>query len=398
MNRLAITRITKKGKSHIAYIMLNEKREFVDFQLSEAEGNSILNNIYICRVEDLVPNIHAAFVRISKEQKCFLSLEDIKDPIFTKKLSNRKELCIGDELLVQVTKDALKTKDPVVSSKLTLHGRCSVLTTENTNLSVSSKLPKDLKKQYIETLTEILNSLNIEHRNFGIIIRTSAKNFTQEEIKQDVLRLIDEYQSLCKVSLHRNVYSLMYQNKTFYIERLKSVDLTQIDQIITDQEDILEQIRQFYPATNSLLHLYQDKKIGLHTLYQIESNIDKLLSSRVWLKSGANIIIEQLETLTVIDVNTGKNQSKKAETLFCVNKEAAGEIALQLRLRNISGMILVDFINLKSKDKEEELIHYLKAELKKDNVSCNFIDITKLGIVEITRKKVYKSLKEIVDV
>ena len=120
-----------------------------------------------------------------------------------------------------------------------------------------------------------------------------------------------------------------------------------------------------------------------------------MLASKVWLPSGANIIIETLETLTVIDVNSGKNQSRKEEALFAVNLEAAKEIARQLRLRNLSGMIIVDFINLKTKEQQQTLISVLREELKKDTVPASFIDITKLGLVELTRKKVYKALHEI---
>ena len=143
--------------------------------------------------------------------------------------------------------------------------------------------------------------------------------------------------------------------------------------------------------------LYQDEKLSLHALYNIEGNIDRLLAKRIWLKSGANIIIEQLETLTVVDVNTGKNISGKTETLFKVNLEAAAEVARQLRLRNISGMIIVDFINMDTKEKDRQLMEMLKQEVAKDPVRCSVIDITKLGLVEITRKKVYRSLKEILE-
>ena len=123
--------------------------------------------------------------------------------------------------------------------------------------------------------------------------------------------------------------------------------------------------------------------------------MDELLNSKVWLPSGANIIIETLETLTVIDVNSGKNQSRKEDTILRINLEAAREIARQLKLRNISGMIIVDFINLKSQEQKEELIRCIRQELKKDTVPAQFIDITRLGLVELTRKKVYKSLREI---
>ena len=142
MNRLAITRVfmtEKSNKKHLAYIMLDEKRDFVDFQVFNDE-ESLLNSIYVARVDNIVPNIKAAFVRISPKQVCYLPLEDIKSPLYVKKQSELKDLSIGDEIVVQVTKDAIKTKDPVVSTKLTLAGKYCVLTTDNTSLGVSKKL------------------------------------------------------------------------------------------------------------------------------------------------------------------------------------------------------------------------------------------------------------------
>ena len=164
-----------------------------------------------------------------------------------------------------------------------------------------------------------------------------------------------------------------------------------------DEEDIFNEIAEHLPylKEKGLLKLYQDEKVSLGTLYNFRGSLDKLIEKRVWLKSGANIIIEQLETMTVIDVNSGKNNSKKEEAVLEINKEAAVEIARQLRLRNISGMILVDFINMKSKKYMDELITLLKEQIKKDPVPCDFIDVTKLGLAELTRKKTYKSLKEL---
>lgn len=135
------------------------------------------------------------------------------------------------------------------------------------------------------------------------------------------------------------------------------------------------------------VQLYRDDAVSLSTLYHLRGNMQELLSSKVWLDSGANIIIESLETLTVIDVNSGKNRSRREEALFAINVEAAKEIARQLRLRNISGMILVDFINLKKKEQQQKLISVIREELQKDSVPANFIDITRLGLVELTRKK-----------
>lgn len=142
---------------------------------------------------------------------------------------------------------------------------------------------------------------------------------------------------------------------------------------------------------------YDDSAISLSTLYGIRGLIDNLTSRRVWLDCGGNIIIEQLETLTFIDVNSAKNISSGSNSILNTNMEAAKEIARQLRLRNISGMIIIDFINMKSEASKDTLIEALKRYIKDDNTVCTFVDITKLGLVELTRKKVHKSLKQILE-
>ncbi len=398
MNRLAITRIRLGENSHIAYIILDENRNFVDFQMSEPEGNTLLGSIFIGRVEDVIPGIQAAFVRISRTQKCFLPLEDAKNAVFTRKQSKKKALCMGDEILVQVVRDAVKTKDPVVTCNLSLQGNCAVLTTQNNALSVSRKLSEEQRGTYRALLEELVLSEGGKAPDvpFGIVIRTAAAEYPMEAVADDIRSLMERFFTMIRTAPHLEAFQELYRNPPFYAERLKSADFSQLDAILTDQTDIYEGIASFCPVAKPLLSFYSDEAVSLSTLYHIRGNIEKLLSSRVWLKSGANIIIEQLETLTVIDVNTGKNQSKKEETLLYVNLEAAAEIARQLRLRSISGMILVDFINMKSPQEEQQLIAFLKEELKKDPLPCSFVDITGLGIVELTRKRVNKSLRELV--
>ena len=399
MNRLAITRVSIKEKTnnkHLAYIMLDDKRDFVDFQIFQEE-NSLLNRIYVARVDNIVPNINGAFVRISPKQVCYLPLEDVKSPLYVKKQSELKSLSIGDEIVVQVIKDAVKTKDPVVSTKLTLTGKYCVLTTENTSLGISKKIPFDEHQR--------LNTLLIEHigeqskaYDFGIIVRTNAIEATETEFIDDITDTVERFIELKKRAIHQCAFTILEKPSSPYVQKLKSADLSSLDIIFTDDTDIYEDIAKNLPylVDKELLKLYNDDKVSLGTLYNFRGSVDKLIEKKVWLKSGANIIIEQLETMTVIDINSGKNISKNEKAILEINKEAAIEIARQLRLRNISGMIIVDFINMKSKEHMDALITVLKEQLKKDSVPCTFMDVTKLGLVELTRKKIYKSLKEII--
>ena len=399
MNRLAITKVSiheKSNKKHLAYIMLDEKREFVDFQVFNEE-ESLLNSIYVGRVENIVPNIKGAFIRIAPKQICYMPLEDLKSPIYVKKQSERKELSMGDEIVVQVVKDAVKTKEPVVSTKLTMAGKYCVLTTDNTSFGISKKITGE-NHVHMSQLISTYACQGAKY-GFGLIIRTNALEATEKELKTDIEEIIERFIRLKEKAVHLCAFTILEQPETSYVQKLKTADLSNLDGIYVDEEDIYKEIEEQLPylVDKGLLKLYKDDKVSLATLYNFRSSVDKLIEKRVWLKSGANIIIEQLETMTVIDVNSGKNVSKSEDTILEINKEAAKEIARQLRLRNISGMIIIDFINMKSEEQMREVAVELKENLKKDPVPANFIDVTKLGLVELTRKKTYKSLKELVE-
>lgn len=400
MNCLAITRVSikeKSSKKHLAYIMLDEKRDFADFQVFQ-EDASVINTIVVARVDNIVPNINGAFVRISQKQICYLPLEDVKAPLYVKKQSAKKVLSIGDEIVVQVVKDAVKTKEPVVSTKLSLAGKYCVLTTENTSLGISKKITGEYAERMHALLQKYVSESAKEY-DFGLIIRTNATEATEEDVLADVRATILRFIELKNRSIYQCAFAVLESPEAPYIQKLKTADISVLDGIYTDDEMIFQEIQNSLPylLEKGLLKLYKDDKVSLGTLYNFRGSVDKLIEKRVWLKSGANIIIEQLETMTVIDINSGKNISKKPDALLAINKEAAVEIARQLRLRNISGMIIIDFINMKPKEHMEELITVLKEEIKKDSVTCTFMDVTKLGLVELTRKKTYKSLKEVVE-
>jgi ribonuclease G len=380
---------------YTAYLILDEKRQIMDLQVFEPEEQTLIGNIYVAYVEKIVPNIQAAFVRIKDGQKCYLPFTELKSPVFCKKQSKTKPLCEGDELIVQVIRDAVKTKDPVVSTKLSIHGHYALLTSDNTAIGVSKKIPDELSEHLLALAKSCCE--NEPERAYGIVVRTSAKDASDAEVIADITSLQEIFQKLLANGVHNSSGTMLHRNMPGYLARLKAQDTGGIDIIYTDQPDLYEEIAAYLPGLteSGLLKFYDDPAVSLSTLYHLRGNMDQLLGSKVWLPSGANIIIEQLETLTVIDVNSSKNISRKPEVLLAINLEAAKEIARQLRLRNISGMVIVDFINLPSEEQQKELISLIRQELKKDIVPAHFVDITKLGLVEITRKKVYKSLREI---
>ena len=239
MHRLAITRVALKEKSnkkHLAYIMLDEKRDFVDFQVFQEE-DSLLNNVFVARVDNIVPNINAAFVRISPKQVCYLPLEDVQAPLYVKKQSELKKLSIGDEIVVQVVKDAIKTKEPVVSTKLTLAGKYCVLTTEHTSLGVSKKITGENHLQMSELLGTNVSEQAKEY-GFGMIIRTNALEASEEVLLEDINDAINRFINLKEKSVHQTAFAVLEKTEAPYIQKLKSADLTVLDNIYTDEEDI----------------------------------------------------------------------------------------------------------------------------------------------------------------
>lgn len=388
MNRCVLTMINGKNP---AYLLLDENRNLLELQVFEPLERSLLGNIYSARVEKLVPSIDAAFVQIADGQKGYLPLSKAQNPVYTKKQAKKEQLCAGDELLVQVVKDAVKTKDPVVSAQLTLHGRFSVLTTGNMTLGVSHKLSAEQTAAFAGELAALVPQ---ENRDYGIVFRTNSADVTAAERAADVTALQEKYQALITNAVHQTSGSLVLRSLPGYLERLQHRDFSDTDEIVTDSPQLYEEMEAQLPTLRDKIRLYQDTSVSLSTLYGLNAKLQELLSPRVWLPSGAYLIIEQLETLTFIDVNSGKNQSKHPDSLHAVNLEAASELARQIRLRNISGMIMVDFINEK-KEQEKELIQELRRALKKDPVPTSFIDITGLGLAELTRQKLQKPLREI---
>lgn len=434
MNRYIITKESFRGQEYLISALYDENRKMIEVRPEPVDSATILGNIYIGRVENIVKNLNAAFVKISPEQNCYLSLEDLKHPVFTKRLSGKKALAAGEELLVQVSREALKTKEPAVTTNLNFTGTYAVLTTGNRNFSVSSKLSKELRRHYQELLAKmeacsepVLQKAELSgddtltgtspKREYGIIIRTNAAEVSDETVLEEIHRLAAQYRRVVETAKYKTCYSLLCREPASYLKHISDLRQDTLAEIVTDDREIFEQICENYQIPESALNtsgsvsvpvnefetkeqlklrFYADKALSLSALYSVKAGVEDALKERVWLKSGAYLIIQPTEALTVIDVNTGKNIAKKdvQENFLKVNKEAAVEIARQLRLRNISGIVVVDFMNLTSKEGKEELLSTFRAALRQDPVPTQLVDMTKLGLVEVTRKKVRKSLME----
>ena len=391
--RIIITKAPLKegwGQEFFLAAAFDEKR-MTQIQVEAVSKSSILGNIYIGRVENIATNIQAAFVDIAKGVSCFLPLEEAKNAVFTKK-NGKKDLCIGDELLVEVTREKQKNKPASVSANLNFSGKYLILTTGNHLLGISKKLHATERERLQALLKDQITD------TFGIVVRTAAKDASDEEILKELEMLTKQCHACLQGAMHRTAFTRLREAPPFYLQFLKNRNLTEVQKITTDIPSVHEVLLQHLQDTKEAekLHLYTDTQVSLFALYSLTHELERALHRQVWLPSGAYLVIDPTEALTVIDVNSGKNIKKKSreELVFSVNVEAAHEIARQLILRNISGICIIDFIDMKEKKHREELMHILRMDLKKDKVPATLVDITRLGLVELTRKKVQKSLKE----
>ena len=391
LSKLIITNLTCHGKE-ILFAALEEQGRISQLTFSETASGGILGNIYIGKVQNIVKNIHAAFIEIADGIMCYYSLDDKAEPVFT---NSKKDsvMKIGDEVIVQVSKEGMKTKLPSVTSNLNFTGRYLVLTSQRKELGFSGKLNKEEKKRIREFLEGSMPE------NVGIIVRTNARNAKKEEILEELKNLQSRYEALLKKGRSRVCFSLLEEHMPEYLQTLQNVYTQALDEIVTDDAEVFQAVQNYlncYGEYEIPLRFYEDKLLPLSKLYSLESVLERSLQERVWLKSGGFLVIQPTEAFVCIDVNTGNFSGKKEiqETFRKINLEAAKEIAWQLRLRNLSGIILIDFINMEDQEDKRELLHTLQAYLNQDPIKSTVIDITPLNIVEVTRKKVRKPLLE----
>lgn len=363
--------------------------------LNLSENSTVLGNIYVGKIANIVDNINACFVDYGDRLPCYYSLDD-NDIIYADGKEHSK-LRIGDEIVVQISRDAVKTKNPVGSSELTLRGDYCVVHTGN-QIGVSNKISsRKLRDELKEMARQILPD------GMGCIIRTNAADSERTTIQKELTELSGRLSQIIKSAVTRKCFSCLYRNPPEYIENITFMGSQKIDEFITDDEDIYSCFTD-YARKKNLLSInavfYCDKGLPLASLYNLRKEVEGALKERVWLKSGAYLIIQQTEAMVVVDVNTGKAVSGKdiSSHMMKVNTEAAIETCRQLRLRNLSGIVIIDFINMKNPDDIIKIRDILIRELADDPVPAKFVDITKLGLIELTRKKLKRPLHEMLSV
>lgn len=431
----AAARKTEQGKlifirykgHDCALLLHNDRLKAASFFHAAHDKNyskapAAIGAIYIGKIKNIAKNIDACFVEIANGEICFLPMKNASSPYLVNRASDGR-LLEGDELLVQVERAAQKTKQASVTAHISLSNDYFVISMGTSKVGYSANLDSGVKKRINFLFTEmailndgcliqdaghILSGTEYSRMTLpltGCIVRTKAAEVQDSRILlQQFFDLTAQYADLLHVALHRSCFSCLRDAPSAIenvLEQLAGEE--EYQEIVTDSEAIFAELQKIMKQKNpAQLRLYQDSLLPLSKLYSIESKLEMALGRRVWLKSGGYLIIEPTEALTVIDVNSGKFEAKKSaeETYLKINLEAAEEIVLQLRLRNLSGIIIVDFINMRAEEERRTLLKRLRELVNQDNetlhhkVKTTIVDMTPLGLVEITRKKVNKPLAE----
>ncbi len=391
--------ITKQDNTILSAFF--EGTDMVQVSINTTEEASILGNIYLGKVKNIVKNINAAFVEIADGRMCYISLEENHYPIMAgsdpveRKLQEVK-LKIGDELIVQVTKEDIKTKAPVVNSNINFTGKYAALVYGKITNGVSSKINDEKERNRLRSIAK-----RFEQKDYSFIIRTNAAYMQEEKITDEMKILIEAYENIRNFGIHKSRFSLLYKAWPTYICDIRDGYAENVEEFLTDDPQLYENIRaylkNYQPEDLGKLRIYEDATCSLPSLYGLSDKLNNAVRPMVWLKSGGSLVIQPTEALTVIDVNTGKavaGRKKVQETFLKINREAAKEIAHQIRLRNLSGIIIIDFIDMELQKDKELLMEELREYFKKDSVKTTLVDMTSLGLVEVTRKKVRKPLHQ----
>lgn len=361
-------------------------------------------NIYLGKVENVLLGMQAAFVDIGKEKNTFIHIRDII-PKASNETGNKNEplnkhniknyIKTGMPILVQIKKDATSKKGARVSTHINLSGRYAVLMPNSNFITISKKIEKETEKNRLLKIVK-----EIVPQNYGIIIRTSAEEKSEEEIKRDINNLIITWQEI--VNKYEKVKKqttftpqLIYKNQGI-IEKL-IIDLIDQDlsKVIVNEEKTYENIKKVLEkiALETDVKVELKKEKNILNIYEIQEQLEKANNRKIWLKCGGFITIDKTEALTAIDVNSGKYVGTKnlEKTIFTVNKEATIEITKQIRLRDIGGIIIIDYIDMENKEDKAKILEILEENLKKDRSKTQVIGFTPLDLLEMTRKHMWSN-------
>lgn len=392
-------------------VALLEEGVLAELYIERTKDRGIMGNIYKGKVVKVLPGMQAAFVDIGLEKAAFLYVSDVNGrvedyeemgfpredlPLYFNPPSQIEDLLSeGQEVLVQVSKEPLGTKGTRITSHITLPGRYLVYMPTVDHVGVSRRI-KDEKER--KRLREIV--LTIRPSSGGFIVRTASEGAEPEEIRSDMDFLLRIWSNVQKKKENVPASSLIHSDLTMVLRVIRDILSSQVNRIVIDSKEeydnILSFINTYMPKQKFEITLHESQE-AIFDAYGIEMEIDKLLGRKVWLKSGGYIVIDMNEALVAVDVNTGRYVGKRnlADTILKTNLEAAKEIAYQLRLRNIGGIIIIDFIDMEREGDREKVYQALEEAIRKDRQKTNIFKISELGLVEMTRKRTRENIARI---
>lgn len=371
--RLVVAHFPVENRDSLMTVLYEDGRA-VEMYLSDPDRSSILGNVYTGIVEQVQKSTDGAFVRLTDDLRGYLPL--------------REGLKAGMVIPVQVEKEAIKKKLPRLTENIRLTGRFLVISSARKGINVSSKLSPSDKEDVRQTFLSAVP----QNAQYGVILRTNAAGCTAGELREEYLHLAAQMDDILLKGRTRTGCSCIWNGDPVWLQVLRQIRPENCERIVTDDRAVFRDFSQITDKAG----LYQDDAVELYRLYNLSTRFAEASSGKVWLKSGGFLVIEQTEAFVCIDVNSGRYSGKKSagEAAVLINREAAAEAARQIRLRQLSGTILIDFINMKEESDRKDLLEIMREQVRGDHAGVKVVDITPLGIMELTRQKKSRSLQE----
>jgi ribonuclease G len=390
-------------------IAILQDNKLADFFIEHPEDRTIVGNIYKARVQDIVPSVGAAFVDFGQEKKGFLYLNDVTDFRFQE--DELEDLNMGDpkqdmpalelkknqEVLVQVTKEPFSGKGARLTTHVSIPGRYLVLMPFDRHFGISRKIDEPDERRRIR---EIFRSINLKN-GYGVIVRTAAWGKEKNALVRDLHFLLNLWDKIKKISTRCKTPQLLYEDYDLVLRTVRDYFTEDVDKLVIDSKIEYKRIYKFVcaflrPLVKKIV--FYRENISLFDKRQIEKEIENIYGNKIYLPCGGHIVIEQTEGLIVVDVNSGGFSNKKLkqeDAAFQVNCQAAEEIARQLKLRDLSGIIVIDFIDMQIESNRRKLLKILNVALSEDRAKTDVVGISRLGLVELTRERVRRSIESI---
>lgn len=386
-------------------IAILEEKKLVELFVEKPESERMVGDIYLGKVVNVVKGMQAAFVNIGQKQDAFLHFSDIGESFYTVSALIDKDpespvdeaippnrIKVGQEILVQIIKEPISTKGSRLTTQISIPGRFCVLVPNSSMVGVSKKIYSERERRRLRKFTR-----GVRPAGFGVIVRTVAEGRSEAVLKADIMSLVSVWNKLEKKLKKAKPPMLVYKDMGMTSSVIRDLFTRDVERLVVDSRKLYREVVTYLKdVARGLVDSveYYHKNVPIFDFFNIETEIEKSLSRKVWLRSGGTVIFDQTEALAAIDVNSGKFIGRKdhEQNSLKINIEAAKEIARQLRLRDMGGIIVIDFIDMREDRSKKALYDAFKRELNKDRAQANITQISEFGLIEMTRERVRPSL------